>query len=263
MTQSEQNSTGHAREVTGKTLLVTGAGSGIGRAAAQVFAAAGVNVIATDRNLESVQSTQQTVEEAGGSCRAAVLDVEDEESVQGVVIECAEFFGGIDFVLNNAGVSAFSRLEDSQYQQVWERAIAVMLTGPQLVVRMALPWLLASSLPRIVNIASTEALIAAKYDSPYCAAKAGLLGFTRALAVELAEHNITVNAICPGPIDTPMTQAIPEEQKRKYLHRRIPLNRYGRPEDIAHMALNLCLPSSGFITGATHLVDGGLSSRSA
>ena len=129
--------------------------------------------------------------------------------------------------------------------------------------RHALPYLRKSQTPRIVGIASTEALAATKYDSAYCAAKAGLLGFTRALAVELAADGITVNAICPGPIDTAMTANIPEEDKRKYLHRRVPLNRYGKPEDIAGMALNLCLPSSSFITGATHLVDGGLMARSA
>ena len=115
----------------------------------------------------------------------------------------------------------------------------------------------------IVNIASTEALGATSRDSPYAAAKTAVTGLTRALAVELGPEGITVNCICPGPILTAMTDAIPEKDRETYARRRTALRRYGRPEEVAHMTLSLCLPAASFITGATIPVDGGLMARNA
>jgi 3-oxoacyl-[acyl-carrier protein] reductase len=116
---------------------------------------------------------------------------------------------------------------------------------------------------RIVNIASTEGLGATKFGSPYTAAKTGVIGLTRSLAVELGTEGITVNCICPGPIRTGMTSGIPEEQKQEYARRRVALKRYADPEEVAHGTLNFCLPASSFITGATLPVDGGLTIRNA
>jgi 3-oxoacyl-[acyl-carrier protein] reductase len=141
--------------------------------------------------------------------------------------------------------------------------LTVNLAAHQRMVRACLPWLRQSPAPRIVNIASTEALGATAGDSAYCAAKAGVTGLTRALAVDLGKAGITVNCICPGPIETGMTAAIPEDDKATYARRRTALRRYGRPEEVAHMTLALVQPGASFITGATIPVDGGLMARNA
>jgi 3-oxoacyl-[acyl-carrier protein] reductase len=138
-----------------------------------------------------------------------------------------------------------------------------MLTAHQRVIRAALPYLRTSKSPRIVNIASTEALGATALHSPYSAAKAGVVGLTRSLAVELGRDGITVNCICPGPILTAMTARISDEHKAIYARRRTALGRYGYPEEVAHMTLSLCLPAASFLTGAIIPVDGGLMARNA
>ena len=138
-----------------------------------------------------------------------------------------------------------------------------MLTAHQRIIRAALPYLRKSKSPRIVNIASTEALGATALHSPYSAAKAGVVGLTRSLAVELGRDGITVNCICPGPILTGMTARIAAEHKAIYAKRRTALGRYGDPEEVAHMTLSLCLPAASFLTGAVIPVDGGLMTRNA
>jgi len=129
--------------------------------------------------------------------------------------------------------------------------------------RAALPYLRASDAPRIVNIASTEGLGATPGDTPYVAAKTGVTGLTRGLAVDLGPEGITVNCICPGPIRTAMTEAVPDEHKIIYAKRRTALKRYGDPEEVAHMTLSLVLPAASYITGAVIPVDGGLIARNA
>ena len=139
----------------------------------------------------------------------------------------------------------------------------MLLTAHPRIIRAALPYLRKSSSPRIVNIASTEALGATAQNSPYSAAKAGVTGLTRSLAVELGPEGITVNCICPGPIRTAMTDRIEEQDKTVYAKRRTALRRYGYPEEVAHMTLSLCLPAASFLTGAVIPVDGGLMARNA
>jgi 3-oxoacyl-[acyl-carrier protein] reductase len=154
-------------------------------------------------------------------------------------------------------------LDAEQYPQSWDRLIGVMMTGPQMIIRAALPWLRQSDAARIVNIASTEALGATAGHSAYSAAKAGLTGLTRSLAVEFGREGITVNAICPGPINTGMTAPIPDEAKAIFAKRRTAMNRYGEPEEVAQIIVSLCLPAASYITGTTIPVDGGLMARNA
>ena len=252
-----------SRSVRGSVVLVTGAGSGMGRATAELFAAEGAHVAVTDHDLAAAEAVAWEIAQQGLSARAWALDVSDGDRIRLVVSEVAEQFGALDIVINNAGISAFAPIDSEAYDLVWARALAVLLTSHQQIIRAALPHLRRSKAPRIVNIASTEALGATSRDSPYAAAKAGVTGLTRALAVELGREGITVNCVCPGPINTGMTQAISEADKATFAKRRTALGRYGAPEEVAHITLSLCLPAASYITGVTIPVDGGLMARNA
>ncbi|MDP4575475.1 SDR family NAD(P)-dependent oxidoreductase [Qipengyuania sp. G39] len=249
-----------SRSIAGRVAIVTGAASGMGAATAKLFAAEGARVAVADLDLTACQAVAS---ECGADARAYALDVTDKDAIALVVAAIADDFGGFDILVNNAGVSSFCPLEDDGYDDVWHRALAVMLTAHQRMVRAALPHLRRSDAARIVNIASTEGLGATPGDSPYVAAKTGVTGLTRGLAVDLGPEGITVNCICPGPIKTAMTDAVPDEHKTIFAKRRTALRRYGDPEEVAHMTLSLVLPAASYITGAVIPVDGGLMARNA
>jgi 3-oxoacyl-[acyl-carrier protein] reductase len=255
--------TANPRSIAGSTVFITGAASGMGRATAEVFAAEGAHVALADIAAESVREVADDLVHRGLSAEAWTLDVADAAAIETVVAAVAQRFGGLDIVINNAGVGGFSAIDSENYEMIWTRALGVMLTSHQRIIRAALPHLRKAAHPRIVNIASTEALGATARDSAYAAAKAGVTGLTRALAVELGREGITVNCICPGPILTGMTEAIPEADKLTFAKRRTALGRYGRPDEVAHITLSLCLPAASYITGTTIPVDGGLMARNA
>jgi 3-oxoacyl-[acyl-carrier protein] reductase len=250
-----------ARSVRDKVVLVTGAASGIGAATARVFVEDGALVALTDIDLDGAHAVADALREAGGRAEAWALDVADAEAIVRVVAEVAARFGGLDVLVNNAGISTLAAIDSADYEERWTRAISVLLTSQQRMIRAALPHLRASRAARVVNIASTEALGATRNNSAYAAAKAGVTGLTRALAVELGREGITVNCICPGPIDTGMTARIDAEQKQKFARQRTALGRYGAPEEIAHMVLSLSLPAASYLTGTVIPVDGGLMAR--
>jgi 3-oxoacyl-[acyl-carrier protein] reductase len=252
-----------SRSVHGLTVLVTGAASGMGRATARVFAAEGANVAVTDISADGIDRVVDAIIASGGSARAWALDVANPDRIRTVIDDIATHFGGLDIIVNNAGISIVTAIDEDGYDAAWDRSIAILLTSHQRIIRAALPHLRKSPSPRIVNIASTEALGATALHSPYSAAKAGVTGLTRSLAVELGRDGITVNCICPGPISTGMTQRINDEHKEIYAKRRTALRRYGDPEEVAHMTLSLCLPAASFLTGAVIPVDGGLMARNA
>lgn len=251
------------RSVAGSVALVTGAGSGMGRATARLFAEEGAHVAVSDVNADAAEATVQGILTAGGSARAWRLDVGDPAEVARVLGEIGAWHDRIDIVVNNAGISNFNPIDGDEYDAVWDRVMRVNATGQQRVIRAALPWLRRAPAARIVNIASTEALGATSGNSAYAASKAAVTGLTRALALELGRDRITVNCICPGPIETGMTEKVPPEDKALYAKRRTALRRYGQPEEVAHMTFSLCQPGASFVTGVTIPVDGGLMARNA
>lgn len=251
------------RSLSGRTALVTGAASGMGRATARLLAAMGAKVAVTDFNGPGAEIVAQDIVRDGGIAQAWALDVADSDRVAAVVAETASALGGLDILVNNAGISDALAFDDPRYEEAWQRLIAVILTGTQQMTRAALPYLRESNAARIVNVASTEALGATAGHSGYSAAKAGVAGLTRSLAVEFGRAGITVNCICPGPINTGMTAVIPDEAKAIFAKRRTAMNRYGEPEEVAQIIASLCLPAASYIIGAVIPVDGGLMARNA
>ena len=238
------------RSVAGQVVVVTGAASGIGRAIAQVFTDEGAIVAATDRTTDGL---------AGEHTFA--LDVSDPEAIARVVDEIVGSLGPVDVLVNNAGVSLPVPIDADDYFRAWDATIAVNLTAYVRMVRACLPSLTRDGRGRIVNIASTEGLGATPFLSPYTASKHGVVGLTRSLACELGPRGVTVNCICPGPIRTGMTAPIPDEAKERFARRRVPLQRYGTPEEIAHMVVSLALPAASYVNGAVLTVDGGLTAK--
>ena len=252
-----------SRSVEGKVALITGSGSGMGRATSYVFAEAGAKVVVSDINEKQIDEVSSEINSSNGTCLKQILDVTNQENINEVIANVIKEFGQLDILINNAGISIPTTIDDENYEENWDRTFDVLLKGQVNLIRAALPFIRESDCGRIVNISSTEGLGATPRISPYTSAKHGVIGLTRSLAAELGSQGITVNCICPGPINTAMTAAIPIEDKQIYARRRVPLKRYGEPEEVAHMTLSLCLPAASFVNGAVLPVDGGLSIKRA
>jgi 3-oxoacyl-[acyl-carrier protein] reductase len=251
-----------SRSIEGKVALITGAASGMGRAEARLFTDEGARVAVVDRDRARAEEVAtEIVERHGdGTAIAWTVDLGEAGAIHALVEDVIARLGPVDILVNNAGIAVPAVLEgdDDAYEEAWAATLAVNLTAYERLARACLPSLARDGQGRIVNIASTEGLGASRFNSPYVVAKHGVIGLTKALAVELGPRGVTANAVCPGPIRTGMTAGIPDEAKDKFARRMVPLRRYGEPEEVAHAVLSLALPASSFVNGAVLAVDGGL-----
>ena len=247
----------------GRLALVTGSSSGIGFALARGLGQAGAALLLNGRDQSKLAQAAASLSSLGLTVHACPFDVTDATAAEAAVARIEAEIGAIDILVNNAGISLHGAVDTEDFESRWARSLDVLLTAQVRMIRAALPHLRRATDARIVNIASTEALGATRFISPYTAAKSGVVGLTRSLAVEFGPEGITVNCICPGPINTGMTERISQEHKAEYARRRVALRRYAEPEEVAQMTLSLCLPAAGFVTGATLPVDGGLTIRNA
>jgi NAD(P)-dependent dehydrogenase (short-subunit alcohol dehydrogenase family) len=243
----------------GKACVITGAGGGMGREAAIVFTAEGARVCVADVDLDAAE---ETVSLCGGEAFAARVDVSDEDDVRAAMNAAAQRFGGVDVLYNNAGISPGddgSVLETSV--EAWQRVQDVNTKGVFLCCKHGIPHLLARGGGSVVNVASFVAILgAATSQISYTASKGAVLALSRELAVEFARRGVRVNALCPGPVETPLLLAIYGDDPAAFERRRVhwPTGRLGKPREIVNAALFLASDESSFVTGATFVVDGGL-----
>jgi NAD(P)-dependent dehydrogenase (short-subunit alcohol dehydrogenase family) len=250
--------------LSGRHALVTGAGGGIGAAVTVALAREGARVSLFGRNRKSLEAAAEQL--PGGEQTIVPGDVTSRSSVASAFKAAREAFGPVDILVNNAGQAASAPLHKAD-DALWDRMLAVNLTGSYYCIREALPDMLASGFGRIVNVASIAGLTGAPYITAYCASKHGVVGLTRALAREVATRNITVNAVCPGYTDTELVRqaigniraktGITEEKALAELIATNPQKRLIQPDEVAHMVLWLCLPGTESVTGQSLAIAGG------
>lgn len=251
-----------------RTVVVTGAAGTIGYAIAAAFAREGDHVVIADLNeKQAVQAAHKIQLETGGQASGSALDVADEEQVKLLVEQVVRKTGRLDVIVNNAGLQHIDRVEDFPLDK-WNLLIGVMLTGPFLLTKHAVPVMKRQKVGRIINISSVHGKTASPFKSAYISAKHGLVGLTRTVALETAEYGITVNAIMPGVVDTPLIQnqlqklsdtegISKEEALNKHLLQKQALKRFIQPEEIAGCALYLASDLAASVTGETISVSGG------
>ncbi|MGQ9701705.1 MAG: 3-oxoacyl-[acyl-carrier-protein] reductase [bacterium] len=236
-----------------KIALITGGASGIGAAIAKKFIENGAAVIIVDIDQELGNATAKQL---GEKAFFYYMNIADEQSVNDTINQILNTFAKIDILVNNAGITN-DKLLIRMTKEDWERVININLTGTFLVTRAVVKNMMKQHYGRIVNIASVIGMMGNAGQANYAASKAGIIGFTKSCAKELASRNITVNAIAPGFIETKMTEKLPDEVKQMYF-KLIPLGRFGKPEDVANLALFLCSDQADYITGQVIAIDGGM-----
>jgi len=245
-------------DLSGKVVLVTGASRGIGKAIAGSMAARGALLAVNNMDMETARSAADDIVASGGTALAVCADVTDGEAVNSIVDAVVAHYGRLDVLVNNAGITRdqlLIRMSDDD----WDRVLSVNLKGAFLCTRAALRPMIKNRWGRIISIASIVGITGNAGQANYAASKAGLIGFTRSVAREVASRGITANAIAPGFIDTDMTSALSEEQRGE-IAARIPLGCLGQPSDVASLAVFLASDEARYITGQVICIDGGLGS---
>ena len=239
-----------------RVALITGASQGIGRATALLFAERGARVVLAARSTDKLAAVEAEIRQAGGQALAVTLDVSDEEQVKSGIKQALEHFGHIDILVNNAAITR-DQLQIRMKRADWEAVLATNLTGAHLCIQRVLPGMLRQRYGRIVNVTSVVAQTGNPGQANYVASKAGLIGLTKALAVEVASRKITVNAIAPGFIISPMTDGLPEKNKQALIAR-IPLGRMGTDREVAYGIAFLASDQASYVTGHVLGINGGL-----
>lgn len=244
-------------KLTGKTALVTGGSRGIGRAIALALAIEGANVIINyTSNEESAAKVVEEIESLNVKAVAVKANVSNVEEINKMMDKIEETFGGVDILVNNAGVTRdnlFIRMKEED----WDQVMDINLKGVFLCSKAVVRKMIKQKYGRIINLSSVVGVVGNPGQANYCASKAGVIGFTKSLAKEIAVKNITVNAIAPGFIETDMTKVLPENVKESMLEV-IPMKKYGKPEDIANLVVFLSSEDANYITGQVINVDGGM-----
>jgi NAD(P)-dependent dehydrogenase (short-subunit alcohol dehydrogenase family) len=244
---------------SGKIVFITGASSGIGRATALAFAREDAGVVVADVDIEGGRETARLVEAAGARARFVPCDVSSDRDVRAALDQTIETFGRLDCAFNNAGIEGQQGSTADCSEQNWDRVLAIDLKGVWLCMKHEIPLLRTQGQGAIVNCSSIAGLVGFPGIPAYVAAKHGIIGLTRAAALELARSNIRVNAVCPGVIQTPMIDrfAHGEAQLQQQLIAGEPVGRLGRPEEVAEAVVWLCSDAASFVTGQPIAIDGG------
>ncbi|PEN12259.1 3-oxoacyl-ACP reductase [Longibacter salinarum] len=240
----------------GRTAIITGASQGIGRATARLFAEEGANVVVADVNAEAGTAVVESIQADGGTASFVAVDVTDSEQVQAMVDHAVEQYGGVDILVNNAGITRDATLKKMS-EEAFDQVVDVNLKGVFNTTKTARPHLAESDHGRVLNAASVVGLYGNFGQTNYVATKSGVIGMTKTWAREFGRDGVTVNAVAPGFIETPMVDTVPEKVLDQ-LKGRTPLGRLGTAEDIANAYLFLASDDASFITGAVLSVDGGL-----
>lgn len=242
----------------GKVAWITGASQGVGKSLAMAMAGAGAELLLTARNADALKDVAATIRKAGGVAQVVPGSVTEPDDVTATVDAVQRIWGRLDILVNNAGIGASWKRIERVDDEEWQRILGVNLTGPFLCCRAARPLLERSGAASVVNVSSIHGHVGGHRIASYAASKGGLELFTRSLALEWAPKRIRVNALAPGYLNTEMTEGLREhEHLAPRLLERIPMARFGEPQEIAAAALFLASPASSYVTGATLLADGG------
>jgi len=243
-------------QLNDKIAVVTGGASGIGQATAEALAAQGATVCIGDIALDRGETVAAGIRRKGGKAECLQLDLTSADSVRAFAAAALQRFGRVDILVNGAGWGKTQPFVDSD-DEFWQRVINLNFVGPMRLTKALLPQMFERKSGRIINVSSDAGRVGSLGETVYSGAKAGLIGFTKALAREGARYGVTVNCVCPGPTDTPLLAAVPEKIRDAFI-KAIPLRRFAKPEEVAGAIVYFALEQSGYVTGQVLSVSGGL-----